>query len=228
MAAMTESFLSGGRAVGLEVFEPQKSGKYPAVLVLHGTFGMLAPFRADIVSFAEALVASGISALVPHYFDSTKTSPGRGVIEEIPTHLPAWKKACIDAFALMARDSRFEAAHLGALGFSLGGHLALSLAMAPPPATTVRCVVDFFGPTVNPPLEDKYSSLPPVLIQYGTADRLVLPAESEHLIKELHRAGKKKDRDYFFDSYDGEGHGFKEPALTKSRNAAVEFIKNTL
>jgi dienelactone hydrolase len=228
MAVTTESFSSGGRSVPLEVFLPESTGKHPAVLLLHGTFGLLPEYRADIVPFAEALVKSDISVTMPHYLRSTDTDPGMGVVELIPTHLPMWKNVCIDAFAFTAKDSRFDADHLGAIGFSLGGHLALSVAMAPPLGTKMRCVVDFFGPTLKPPLADKYSELPPILILHGTEDRLVPLSESNHLAMQLERVGKKKDRDYFFEEYKGEGHGFKEPALTKSRSATVEFIKKTL
>jgi dienelactone hydrolase len=128
----------------------------------------------------------------------------------------------------MARDKRFDSSHLGIIGFSLGGHLALSLAMAPPAGTAVRCVVDFFGPAQKPPLEDKYSNLPPLLILHGTKDQLVPPEESQYLIKQLEAAGKKKDRDFFFNSYEGEGHGFKGPKLTESRDATVQFIGKML
>jgi dienelactone hydrolase len=229
MAATTESFLSGGTPVPTEVFEPQSTGKHRAVLILHGTFGLLPQFRADIVSFAEALVANDIAATIPHYFEATDTKPGLSVLQrENMAKLPIWKKTCADAYAFMAADGRFEADHLGAIGFSLGGNLALNLAMAPPPGTTVQCVVDFFGPTRLVPLDDKFARLPLVLIQHGTADTLVPTAESDHLARELERVGKSKDRDYFLELYEGEGHGFKEPALTRSRNRTLEFVDKTL
>jgi dienelactone hydrolase len=218
MIVTTETVLSGGQPVGTEIFQPESSGKHPAVLILHGTFGLLPPFCTDIVSFPEALVANGFSGVMPHYFDATKTVPGIGVLEQIPMHLPAWRSVCYDVFSFMASDSRFEAGHLGAIGFSLGGHLALSLAMALPSGMAI------FGPTLNPSLEGKFTSLPPVLIQHGTDDPIVSQSESVHLVNELNRAGKKKDVDYFFQFYEGEGHGFKEPALTKSRNMTLEFV----
>ena len=229
MAPKIENFSSGGHQVTLEIYEPASAGKHPAVLILHGTFGLVPQYRPDIVSFADALVANGISATIPHFLESTPGArPGIGLLELIPRHLPTWKQACRDAFNSIAKDAQFDVAHLGTIGFSLGGHLALSLAMAPPAGTGVRCVVDFFGPTTNPALDNGYSKLPPVLILHGTDDHLVFPSESEHLITQLEAAGKKKDQDYVFKSFKDEGHGFKSGALKESRDATVDFMLKRL
>lgn len=228
MAEKPEKFTSGGNPVTGEVFLPTTAGKHPAVLILHGTFGLMKEYRADIVSFADALVAKGIAATMPHYLESTDTEPGMGVLEVMGKNLPTWKKACSDALAVMASDARFDTTRLGVIGFSLGGHLALSLGMAPPTGVALKCIVDFFGPTTQAPLETNWSRLPPLLIHHGTKDPLVPFSESEYLVAQLEKAGKKKDRDFFFEAYEGEGHGFKGAALTKSRDATIEFISKTL
>ena len=227
MTMTNESFSSGGQTVPMEVFVPAASGKRPAVLILHGSSGPLPPYRADIVSFAEALVAAGIAATMPHYLESTQTDPGKDdVVKLIPEKRPAWRQACSDALTLMANDARFDATRLGILGFSLGGNLALSLAMDPPAGTNLKCVVDFFGPTQL--LENHWSKLPPVLIFHGTEDDSVDLSASVHLVAQLEKAGKKKGQDYIFEKYKDEGHGFKDPKLTKSRVRTVEFITKML
>ena len=227
MAMTNESFSSGGQPVPLEVFLPAASGKHPAVLILHGSSGPLPPYRADIVSFAEALVAAGIAATMPHYLESTQTDPGKvDVTKLILEKRPTWRQACSDALTLMANDARFDATRLGILGFSLGGNLALSLAMDPPAGTNLKCVVDFFGPTQL--LENHWSKMPPVLICHGAKDPLVNLSVSLDLVVELEKAGKKKGQDYIFEKYKDEGHGFKDPKLTKSRVETVKFITKML
>ena len=228
MKTTNESFKSGGKPVALEVFMPASTGRNPGVLILHGSFGLQPPYRADIVSFAEALAKIGIAASIPHYLDSTEdgTTSGIDIMKLIPEKRPSWRQACSDALTLMANDARFDAKRLGILGFSLGGNLALSLAMAPPAGTNLKCVVDFFGPTQL--LENHWSKLPPVLIFQGTEDHVVYPSESAYLVAQLESAKKKKGSDYIFESYKGEGHGFKEPALTKSRVETVKFITKML
>ena len=227
MATMIESFLSGGRAVPLEVFLPARaSGPCAAVLILHGSFGLLPPYREDIVSFAQALAERGIAAAMPHYLDATGTEPGIGVFELIARKRPAWRQACSDALGVMAKDARFDASRLGILGFSLGANLALSVAMDPPTGTQPRCVVDFFGPTQG--LEAHWAKLPPVLILHGTKDQLVAPSESAYLVAQLEAVGKKKGQGYVFESYEGQGHGFEGAALVKSRAETVEFVEKAL
>jgi dienelactone hydrolase len=224
--ATGKSFSSNGQTVTLDVFPVASAGKHPAVLILHGSFGLMPQYKADIVSFADALLAEGISSAMPYYLQSTKTDPGLGVLELIPKNSPTWRQACSDALTVMVGDGRFDIARLGILGFSLGGHLALSLAMDPPSGINLKCVVDFFGPTQS--LEPHWSRMPSVLVFHGSADTLVYPSESEYLVAQLEAVGKKKGRDYFYEPSKGEAHGFKGAELTKSRGATVEFFKKML
>jgi carboxymethylenebutenolidase len=220
------TFSSNGQAVTLDVFPVASAGKHPAVLILHGSFGMMPQYKPDIVSFADALLAAGIASAMPYYLESTRTQPGLGVLTLISEKSPTWRQACSDALTVMAGDARFDSTRLGILGFSLGGHLALSLAMDPPAGINLKCVVDFFGPTQT--LEPHWSKMPPVLVFHGSADTLVYPSESEYLVGKLDGVGKKKGVDYFYDPSKGETHGFKGAELTKSRDATVEFFKKRL
>ena len=221
-----KTFTTNGEQVTLDVVPVESPGAHPAVLILHGSFGLLPQYKADIVSFATALHAAGIASAMPYYLESTRTEPGLGVLNLIPAKSPTWRQACSDALRIMAGDERFDATRLGILGFSLGGHLALSLAMDPPAGVTARCVVDFFGPTRT--LEPHWTKMPPLRIFHGSADPLVSPSESEFLVEKLEGAKKKKGQDYIYEPSPGEGHGFKGPELTKARDATIEFFKKRL
>jgi len=231
MSATVESFASGGRLLSLDVFMPAAPGKVPVVLVLHGSFGMLPKYRADIVSFADALVVGGIGAAIPHYLDATGDGPALPMDRESlarvinAKHL-LWRGACGDALTALAGDARFDATRIGVLGFSLGGYLALSLAMDPPAAAPVRAVVDFFGPTDL--LDTRWSSLPPVHVFHGTDDLVVNIAQSKRLVSGLTAAGRKEGTDFFYTEYEKQGHGFTDPRLTESRGLTVEFFKSLL
>lgn len=227
MSMNPEHFTSAGLTLPLEVFLPAGSGKCAAMLVVHGSFGVLPPYRADMVSFATALAHAGVAAVMPHYLEATpKLKPGPEVMQVIPQNRPVWRQACCDALTQVARDARFDSTRLGILGFSLGANLALSLGMDPPVGIGMKCVVDFFGPTRM--LENYWSKLPPTLIHHGTEDHVVDHAESAFLVAQLQGAKKKEGSDYQVELYKGEGHGFKEPALTKSRDATVAFVKKML
>lgn len=226
--ARVERFSNGGKAIAVDVFLPPAAGRHPACLMLYGTFGLLPEYRDDILSFAEALTESGIATLLPHYFDRTGTSPGPDALLEIGQQLAAWRETCADAL-LFARDhDRVDAGRLGLIGFSLGGHLALSLGMTPPAGVTLKCVVDFFGPVVSPPLAGNRAAMPPVLIHHGDRDALVAAADSLQLVAELKAAGKTEGVGYTFIRYPAQGHGFVGADLVSARAKTVEFVSAVL
>lgn len=227
MTAIVESVSSGGTALALDILLPATAaGPAPLVLVLHGSFGMLPQYRGDILSFAEALAEKGIAAAVPHYLDSTGTAPGVAVFAEIDSKHPTWRAACADVLVALATDPRFDPTRIGLLGFSLGGFLALSLAMDPPAAMAVRAVADFFGPTDR--LDLHWSRLPPALIFHGDKDSLVSVSHSDRVAAGLISVGRKKDTDFFYRVYPGQRHGFNGSALTDSRDRTVEFFTTIL
>jgi dienelactone hydrolase len=96
--------------------------------------------------------------------------------------------------------------------------------MTPPPQTSVKCVVDFFGPTLSPVLTGPWDKMPPLLIHHGLADKPVEPFHSEHLMSELKKAGKVKGKDFHFEPYKDQGHGFTGNDLTKSRAKTVDAV----
>ena len=224
MPPQTEYFSSGTRPVSIEVFLPTTKGRHPAALILHGTFGLLPQYRADIVAFAEALAGKGTVAMLPHYFDCTGTAAGLDAGAAIPQHLAEWKAACGDALSFARGHASVDPGRLAVIGFSLGGHLALDLAMAPSLGTGLKCVVDFFAPTLAPKLLGDRSLLPPVLIHHGTDDPIVPIQESLSLITDLRAAGKVEGLGYRFEKYPGQGHGFTGADLAGSRATTVEFV----
>lgn len=227
--AILEHCASGGRRVPLEVFlpsAPATAPRCPAVLVLHGSFGLPPQYRDDIVSFAQALAAHGIAAVLPHYLEATATVPGTAMLPLIAEMQPVWRGIAADTLAWMAADPRFDKAHCGLLGFSLGANLALAVAMNPPAGPRPRCVVDFFGPLQGLPAH--WARLPPVLIHHGSADTVVPAAESARLVALLAAAGRQAGSGYQLCSYPGQGHGFQGTALAQSRDTTVQFIQRAI
>jgi dienelactone hydrolase len=224
MPPTSERYTSNGHPITVEVFSPATPGRHAGCLILHGTFGLLPEYRADIVSFGEALAGSGVVAMLPHYFERTGTTPGQEAAQVITQHLPDWLAACRDALLFARNDARVDSGRLGVIGFSLGGHLALDLGMSPPSGITLKCVVDFFGPTQAPPLRGNRSALPPLQIHHGANDTLVPITESEHLVTQLRAAGKTEGLGYHFTKYPGQGHGFTGSALNASRASTVTFV----
>jgi dienelactone hydrolase len=229
MATHSERYASGTEKVPTDVFLPDGAGPpVRGVLVIHGSSGLAPHYKADMVSFAEALSKKGIGAVLPHYFAAARLEDDADGLPLIGVHYETWKTACQDGLRFMTGDSRFDASHLGVLGFSLGGHYALGLAMAPPRGTAVTCVVDFFGPTLGPPLAGDWRRMPPLLIHHGLDDGLVTPQHSKHVKSELEGVGKKDPADFHLETYEHQGHGFTGDALAKSRDATVAFFVKQL
>ena len=228
--AMPIDYNSGTEKVPVDVFLPKGSAGAPVrgVLVIHGSSGLADEYKADMVSFAEALSKKGIGAVLPHYFAAAKLKDDANGLPLIGVHYETWKTACQDGLRFMAGDSRFDASHLGVLGFSLGGHYALDLAMAPPSGTAVTCVVDFCGPTEKPRLSGDWRRMPPLLMHHGQGDELVPPRNSEHVKKQLEGVRKKDPEHFHLEIYPGQGHVFTGDALTKSRDATVAFFVKQL
>jgi dienelactone hydrolase len=223
-----DRFVSDGITIAVDVFTPAGTGRHPATVIFYGTFGLLPPYRDDILSFGTALAAKGIVAFLPHYFERTGTAPGPDALTTIGRHYATWRRTCADALLFARSHARAVDGRLGVLGFSLGGHMALSLGMAPPADVTPACVVDFFGPVITPPLTGKRAAMPPLLIHHGLDDDLVTIDHSRQLASELRAAGKTEGADYTLLEYPGQGHAFVGGALTTARTKSVEFLTSIL
>ena len=168
------SFDIHDKPIGLEVFAPRAEGKYPAVVMLHGSGGMIVggeAFRAA----ARGLAERGYVVLMVHYFDRTGTTMSDLKIAK--QHFATWVETVGGAVSHAASLPNVDATRIGLVGFSLGGYLALSEAVFDP---RVKAVVEFFGGLPSP-LNDKVKAMPPTLILHGEADKVVPVAEARNL-----------------------------------------------
>jgi acetyl esterase/lipase len=140
----------GGNELKLDLARPDEGdGPFPIVLVIHGggwRGGDKASNRPALQSFAKR----GYVALSPQYrFCPQNTFPAQVVDLKAAVR---WAKA-------HAKEYKADPDHVGAVGFSAGGHLAMMLGLTGPsdgldgeagegaPDTKVHAVVNYFGPT---------------------------------------------------------------------------------
>ena len=215
------SFNSGGKTVTVEQFVPAGKGKFPVLLLLHGSDGL--GKRGDGYRAAARQIAGhGYAVLLVHYFDRTGTTYAGP--DEIRRNFLAWVATVHDGVAYAARLPYADPARVGLVGYSLGGYLSLSAAaLAWKDEYRVGVVVEFFGglPSL---LRLRATALPPTLILHGEKDDVVSPREARELEKLL-RSAKVP---YEVRIFPGQGHGFSDEVSREAMKVGFAFLDRHL
>ncbi len=242
------AYLGTNRAEKADLYLPAKTpagGKIPAVVVIHGggwTGGDKASGRE--LNICGTLASHGYAALSINYLLGKKgsDSPWPQNIYDCKTAV-RWLRVNAGRYGI-------DAAHIGAIGGSAGGHLATMLCVTQPadgldpkepfgdvPAN-VSCVVDLYGPIqmrtgpIDSHSDMKTSPLtyldkndPPVMIMHGTADKIVDIERSRELDAEMTKAGVEHELVII----EGAPHTFDlQPKQRDLRPQVLEFFDKHL
>jgi dienelactone hydrolase len=219
LVGTTSVFHSDHQPVTIERFDPKSGSSHLAVLLAHGGGGPQGDWRKS--GILEALTTAGFSVFVPHFFDG----PGEWSPSVKPQMFLAYIRTLNDATRYIASQTEIRNKGVGVVGFSLGGYLALALAEEershPPPLRSpeIKAVVEFFGGMPGF-AEERFTTMPPVLILHGEDDDVV-PVSSAY---ELERLLKNKAVPYEIKIYPHQGHGFSGDALEDSKKRTVSFL----
>jgi acetyl esterase/lipase len=140
----------GDQELKLDMAKPADGdGPFPALLVIHGG-AWRAGNKADTRIVLAQAAQRGYVAISPQYrFCPKETFPAQ--VHDV--------KAAVRWLRTHASEYKVDAQHIGATGFSAGGHLALMLGMTSAedglegtvtpdaPSSRVQAVVNYFGPT---------------------------------------------------------------------------------
>jgi dienelactone hydrolase len=207
------TFVSGGKPVGMELFEPKTRGPHPIVLLLHGARGLKKSEEALRAEAGLIVTHDDFAAAILHYFDRTVEESGPR--KEL---FALWRKTIADALATLGQNKSLDTRKVGLVGFSLGAALALDFAAVD---ARVGAVVEFFGWL---PEDRTADTLPPILILHGDRDNSV-PVERAH---ELVRRLTLSHRPFEVRIFPGEGHGFGREATAEALTRMLEFLKKHL
>jgi len=168
------------QSVRIEEFHPRHRGIYPIIIMIHGSGGLLTRDGSSMPreeNFGELHIAcAGYTVLLVHYLDMD------GILS-IASKVYMEKRA---SAWLEVLQRSVDYAHslyphnpppIAVFGESLGGYLALSLAMRDP---RIKSVSEYAGGLRLEAGEDP-TRLPPTLIQHGSADSIVSVQEAFHL-----------------------------------------------
>jgi carboxymethylenebutenolidase len=244
------TFESGGQKVTLWTYEPKKAGTYPAVVLLHGIEGLegLEKHKANYDFVAKGVASKGYAVFVVHYFDRTRRNGedlkaleaniktmlvgGNGNAardEEIRQLFIQWMGTAADAVRHARKQPGVDGDRVALVGFSLGGYVAMSTAVAEPDLR-LGAVVEFFGGLPRE-LHAKVGRMPPTLIFHGDKDMIVPVKEARDLELTL----KAKKNVVAVHIYENVGHMFmgdnmqiRLPLVLEAQATALKFLEKEL
>ncbi len=186
---------SAGSAPGYLAVPEGEHG--PAVIVLQEWWGV----DEHIRSLCDRLAAEGFYALAPDlYRGETTTQPSEAEQKMMALSMGDVEKDMCGAADYLAAQPGFEGPGVGAVGFCLGGGLAVWAAASCP---SIAATVTYYY--VMPHGKPDFSSIDgPVLGHFGTEDEFVPVEDANQLESELTDAGV----DASFHYYEGGGHAF--------------------
>ena len=211
-----QSFLSGGRRIGLDVHEPAAPGRHPAILLLHGAGGNTAFWLERIAPLVNSF---GVSIYAAHYFDRTSTQRAGPEHLRDGMHVPQWLATIGDAVETIAARPAVDPERIALIGISLGAFLALALATQEG-GKSVRAIVEISGGLVSPYESEAGPSFPSTLIVHGEADTVVPVAHAVRLAERLSKLGVEHESKLLA----GEGHWFSPPAQASILLAVSAFL----
>jgi carboxymethylenebutenolidase len=205
-------YQSGEARVTVDWFEPAAEGKFPAVLLLHGSGGLEQSTGDLFCAFARGLSSEGYVVLIPHYFERTAHVVGKPFGDK---EIPAYLEAVHDAIEFAVASGVVDNERIGVLGWSLGSHLAFVRSARD---TRIKAMVSISG---SLPLESK-SKYPPLLILQGSKDKSA-PAQR---LKDFQEKLKAEESPIEAHVYRGVGHNLDIPTWDDvARRTAVFFNK---
>jgi dienelactone hydrolase len=180
-------FSSRGHMVRAALCRPAKSARLPAVVVLHGCGG----FGGIDEVLARDLPSHSVATYYVDYFGLTPQPSDRGFCgsPRIATAFATWQRIVIDATNALKRMPGIDPARVGAIGWSLGGGLALVTGEYGA-GTTPLGHSPFHALVVLSAFDDssQVGALPPTLVLSGGSGDAVPVSDARALYRSLRAA----------------------------------------
>lgn len=213
------TFTSAGSTYKISVYSAAAAGKrFPAILLVHGNYGLGVPFGEPIRDFAKALAGCGYVTAVPQYYQDDAPH----LTDTVPhDHTLA------DAVRAVTSRPDVDGDRVGLIGFSLGAATAMTFVASHPPGT-VKALADFFG-FLTPTIQAGLASFPPTIIFHNKNDRIVPVANSQDLDRLLPATIDHRFVGPYDEQWQEVNHAFKPggPADIDSKSKTTDwFVKH--
>ncbi|MBV9671096.1 MAG: dienelactone hydrolase family protein [Acidobacteriales bacterium] len=209
-------YQSKDKKIGIVIYQPHKPGKYPAIVVLHGSNGPVSDF---VGGYAQQLADQGYVLAMIHYFDATGTKPYPSYAQ-MEHSFPDWEQAVRDGISFLDQNPYVDRGQFGLLGVSLGGFLSTSVSSVDP---RIKCVVNVSG-GIPESVAKAAKRMAPTLILHGDADNTVPVRQAFELESVLKRTGTP----YEIEIYPGQGHMFRGEAQFDAMTRSLGFLDEHL
>jgi dienelactone hydrolase len=192
---------------GFVVYDENKPGKRPAILVVHEWWGLNDYSR----SRARQLAALGYIAMAVDMYGDGKTAANPQQAQEMATPFykdPQLAKTRLDAAIAKVKEfKQTDAAKVAAIGYCFGGSVVLNSAKL---GAGLKGVVSFHGGLAGAPAKKELLKAK-ILVCHGAADKFV----SQQDVESFKHAMDSIGADYAFKAYAGATHAFTNPEATK-------------
>ncbi len=209
----------GTKLQGFYAYDDAVKGKRPGIIVVHEWWGHNEHARNQAIRLAKA----GYAAFALDMYGKGKVAKHPEDAKKFMTEATkddAVVKARFDvAVALLKKQPQVDPQRLGAVGYCMGGNIALSMARA---GEDLKAVSTFHAaiPSADGPAPGKVTSR--ILINTGADDPMVQPAQIEPFVKQMKDAGANVE----VISYPGAKHGFTNPDAAKAGMDALAYDKS--
>lgn len=213
------TYMSDGVVLnGFVVYDNNKQGKRPAILVVHEWWGL----NDYAKNRARQLASMGYIAMAVDMYGRGKTAGNPQEAQELATPFyknPLLSKTRLDAaLSKLAEFNQTDKSNVAAIGYCFGGSVVLNSAKL---GAELKGVVSFHGGLVGVPA-NKDLLKAKILVCNGAADKFVSEKDIESFKHDLDSI----KADYIFKSYANATHAFTNPDATKTGkqfNMPIEY-----
>lgn len=202
------------------------SGTGPGVLVIQEWWGLVDHIKA----VADRFAAAGFVALAPDFYNGQTTkSPDAAAKLFMAVNIDRAGADLRGSAQYLLGRPEVVSRRIGALGFCMGGQLALYGGMIDP--DRIGAVVDFYGIHPNVPIDPARLTVP-VLGHFGTRDASVPRATIDALGAAVRAAGGSFEAHFYEADHaffnDTRPQVFHEPSARLAWDRSLAFLKGHL
>jgi carboxymethylenebutenolidase len=219
------SFPANGRTADGYLALPA-SARGPGVLVIQEWWGLV----DHIKELADRFAREGFVALAPDLYHGEKTkSPDQAGKLLMALNIAETAKDLRGAATYLRSRPEVQSTKIAAVGFCMGGQLALFGATAHP--DVINAAVDFYG--IHPKVDPDVSKLSgPVLAHFGRRDKSVNEQTARALVDRIKAAGKTVEA-HFYDAdhaffNDQRPEVYHRPSADLAWDRTLEFLRRAL